>query len=174
MADAPLELLLDPAAVARFWGYVDRANPNECWLWRRALNGSGYGVMRHGRDRVAYSTMAHRAAWIITTGRAIPSGSVLDHMCGRRSCCNPAHLRPVTQSANVRASARHLAGTAPVVRVGPKTLRTTRGGRCMVIWREYLEDGKVRQAGRVYETREAAERAIRGVDVSTLSAHESP
>lgn len=56
-----------------------------CWLWRGGLNGKGYGP--------------HRASYEANRG-PIPPGHVLDHLCRRRSCINPAHLEPVTQSEN--------------------------------------------------------------------------
>lgn len=145
--DAPLALLADPVRAARFWSSVDQGKPDECWPWVRALNGSGYGVSRCGSEGMDYTTMAHRVAWILTHKEPIPDGLPLDHLCRNRACCNPGHLRPVTQSQNVRAGAKHLAGDAAVVRVGPSTTRT-RGGRRMEIWREYLADGSVRQCGR--------------------------
>lgn len=149
MSDAPLELLTDSARSARFWGNVARAAANACWPWARAANGSGYGVHRCGAGGVSYTTMAHRVAWSLANGRAIPDGKVIDHICGMRLCCNPAHLRVVDQRTNVRASGKHLAGDAAVLRRGPRTIRL-RGSRWMVIWREYLVDGGIRQCGRTF------------------------
>src|SRR5690349_1317591 len=146
MADAPIELLLDPTRVARFWANVAQAAPGECWLWQRAANGSGYGVHRCGYMGAGYTTMAHRAAWIIHHRKSVPDGLVIDHTCSVRLCCNPAHLRAVAHSINIRAGSAYRAGDAPVVRTGPTTIRE-RGGRFMAIRREYLADGKVRQVG---------------------------
>jgi hypothetical protein len=149
MADAPIHVLLAPDREQRFWANVHRGTPETCWMWARAINGSGYGVVRHGARGLSYSTMAHRAAVIYATGEAIADGGVVDHTCGIRACCNPSHLRVVDQSANVRASSKHKAGNATVIRTGPVTIRK-RGARYMAIWREYLADGAVRQAGRTF------------------------
>lgn len=158
--DAPYELLSEPTREARFWSNVDRGEPNECWVWRRALNGSGYGVNRCGSGGESFTTMAHRVAWILANKQPIPEGQVLDHLCRNRTCCNPAHVRLTDMRGNTRSGRRHKAGDAPVVRLGPKTLRVKTGGRVMVIWREYLADGKVRQTGKTYPSHEAAAEAV--------------
>lgn len=150
MPDAPLKVLLTPSREERFWSHVDRSG-EACWLWGRARNGSGYGVVRHGEGGATFTTMAHRAAWIFSNRRAIPDGMTIDHLCSTRACCNPRHLRVVTHSENVRASSWYRAGVADIERVGPKGIRL-RGSRYMVHWREYLADGSVRQAGKTFAT----------------------
>lgn len=144
-----LEALLSERRRDRFLAGVANGSPGECWLWRRAINNSGYGVLRIGAKGQRFTVMAHRAAWMIHHERPIPDGQQVDHLCRIRACCNPAHLRLVTPSLNVRASSKHKAGSAAVVRVGPRTTRK-RGERVVEIWREYLADGSVRQAGRTF------------------------
>lgn len=155
MGDAPIELLLTADREARFWGNVERHDDSECWPWRRAVNSSGYGVVRHGQHGESYTTMAHRAAWIYASRKPLGEGQVVDHTCRNRACCNPGHLRAVTVSQNVRATDRYRAGDAEIVRVGPATVRK-RGRRYQVLWREYLADGRVRQAGETVATPDAA------------------
>lgn len=161
MGDAPLEALLAPEFTERFWSYVDRGASDGCWAWLRSKTPSGYGVTRRGYGGLSYTTMAHRAAWILENQQAIPAGMEIDHLCKSRACCNPLHLRVVTHSQNIRASRSYKAGDAPVVRVGPATLRCKRG-RHALIWREYLADGSIRQTSRTYPTREAAIDALTG------------
>lgn len=172
MSDAPFEVLVEPSRAARFWGNVDQRGSG-CWEWTRAKNGSGYGVVRVGRGGMSFTTMAHRVAWMLDRGEAIPHGSVIDHVCSNRTCCRPEHLRAVTQSANVRASAWYRAGTAEIVRTGPKGVRY-RGGRPMVHWREYLADGAVRQAGKSFPTAEAAIEAHPEVSALLTRQHMTP
>lgn len=165
--DAPLHLLDEPVRLARFWSNVDKSG--DCWLWSRSTTSSGYGVHRCGEGGISYTTMAHRAAWIVTHRTEVPAGMALDHLCGVRRCVRPDHLEPVTASDNVRRSGRYKAGDGAIVRRGPITLRE-RGanGQVMCIWREYLEGGAVRQASRTHSSREAAEEwASRQVDVRT-------
>ena len=78
----------------RFW---DKAvlYPDGCWVWTAALNNEGYAAFTMGGR-----SLAHRIAYEELVG-PIPEGMVLDHVCRTRSCVNPAHLEPVTQSENL-------------------------------------------------------------------------
>jgi hypothetical protein len=70
----------------------------DCILWRGAkINEYGYRYFR-GKD-----TRAHRAAYIETYGD-IPTGLVIDHLCGVTLCVNPEHLEAVTQGVNIARS----------------------------------------------------------------------
>lgn len=82
----------------RFWKKVELATKDgSCWPWRASLSTSGYGLFRYeGRQQ-----SAHRVAYRLFTG-PIPDGLQLDHLCRNRTCCNPAHLEPVTQQENMR------------------------------------------------------------------------
>lgn len=57
------------------------------------------------KDRDGYvfwgSSRAHIVAYVSERGD-VPEGMVLDHLCGRRACCAPHHLEPVTQSENLK------------------------------------------------------------------------
>ncbi len=69
----------------------------DCWLWQRALNDAGYGVVYiEGRSR-----LAHRVAYELYVG-SIPDGLELDHTCPNRSCVYHGHLQAVTHLENVR------------------------------------------------------------------------
>jgi len=71
--------------------------PDGCWTWRGSGNGLGYGRLSvDGKP-----TYAHRYAYTLFVA-PIPSGKSIDHLCGNRSCVNPAHLEPVTHRENVR------------------------------------------------------------------------
>jgi hypothetical protein len=69
-----------------------------CWRWIKGRTTSGYGHFSMGR--VQYQ--AHRLFYILATGRDVPAGLSLDHLCRNRWCVNPAHLEPVTTRENVR------------------------------------------------------------------------
>lgn len=72
-------------------------DPRGCWLWLKSLDDRGYGrVSVRGRIK-----KAHVAAFIELRG-APPAGTVLDHTCRTRHCCNPEHLEPVPGVVNTR------------------------------------------------------------------------
>lgn len=66
-----------------------------CWHWLGEINRNGYG--RVWLDGVRH--MAHRLFYVLLVGD-IPPGLIVDHLCRRRSCCNPLHLEPVTHQVN--------------------------------------------------------------------------
>ncbi len=70
---------------------------NGCWNWDVCDN-LGYGRATDGKHR---SVKAHRLMYERLVG-PIPEGLVIDHLCRNRTCVNPDHLEPVTQSENVR------------------------------------------------------------------------
>lgn len=79
----------------------NRASPEPtsgCWLWEGGSKGSnGYGgVWYEGRNHYA-----HRIA-VLLSGRQIPPGIQVDHLCRVRCCINPAHLDLVTNQENAR------------------------------------------------------------------------
>ena len=77
---APLE--------GRFWAKVDKTGA--CWLWTAGTNDGGYGRFR---DTAAGRTMgAHRKAYELSSGEAIPSGVMVLHRCDNPPCVNPGHL----------------------------------------------------------------------------------
>jgi hypothetical protein len=69
-----------------------------CRLWLGSIDEeSGYGrISVSGRPQ-----QAHRFVWEQVTGKKIPEGLVIDHLCRVRHCVNPYHLDVVTQKVNV-------------------------------------------------------------------------
>lgn len=95
-----------PAQIERFHAKVDRAaGPDGCWPWLGYVDDrpeKGYGVWYYSNHaRIG----AHRAAWMIASGREVPAEHEIDHVlasgCTRRDCCNPAHLEAVTHEENM-------------------------------------------------------------------------
>lgn len=77
---------------------------SECWVWTGARNPAGYGIYNRGGG--SGTVLVHRFMYARLVG-TIPPGLHLDHLCYIRSCCNPAHLEPVTAAENnARARAR--------------------------------------------------------------------
>ena len=88
----------------RFWEKVDKSGPTSpacdspCWLWLAGKSRQGYGTFGLG-TRAQGKTVAHRVSYELAHG-PIPHGMHVDHICGRRECVNPAHLRLATPKAN--------------------------------------------------------------------------
>jgi len=80
---------LDDATLKRFWSKVDKSG--DCWLWTDSLVTQGYGrlILPSGR-----SQYAHRLAYAHYVG-AVTASVVIAHLCGRRACVRPEHLRDV-------------------------------------------------------------------------------
>jgi HNH endonuclease len=86
-----------------FWAKVQRTDG--CWLWLRASNAGGYGVLGWG-GKLQY---AHRVAWFLWHG-SWPELE-LDHVCGVKLCVRPdrpeEHIRDTSHRENV------LVGSSP-------------------------------------------------------------
>lgn len=84
-----------PSLRERVEARIDRSG--DCWVWTGVRSGGGYGQVWSRRGML----LVHRYVYEQLAG-PIPQGLVLDHLCRNPSCCNPAHLEPVTTAENVR------------------------------------------------------------------------
>lgn len=75
---------------------------SDCWEWRGARNGRGYGSVTNG---LGSSALAHRVAYEALVG-PIPAGLTIDHLCRNKVCLNAAHMEPVTREENSRRQVR--------------------------------------------------------------------
>ena len=70
----------------------------DCLEWQGGMSGNGYGqIFVDGR-----TVGAHRLAWVLANGCAIPDGMSVLHSCDNKICCEPAHLHLGTQLDNMR------------------------------------------------------------------------
>jgi len=69
--------------------------PDPCWVWTLSLNSYGYGQAFWGGKNIA----AHIRSYREFVGE-IPQGMQVDHLCHRRDCINPAHLRAASRAVN--------------------------------------------------------------------------
>lgn len=86
---------LPPEIESRFWSKVDRKGPDECWLWRTAVDRYGYGQFHMNRT----NNRAHRMAFQLAV-RLLASNELALHRCDVPACCNPAHLFPGSAKDN--------------------------------------------------------------------------
>jgi hypothetical protein len=92
-----------PANEKKFWARVEKTD--SCWLWMGAKTRQGYG---HGSWHIdgRLVQLAHRVAYLLS-GKTIPEGSVLDHICRNPSCVRPAHLKVTTRWENTHGRGIH-------------------------------------------------------------------
>jgi hypothetical protein len=97
-ADLAVLGLADSHAIGRFWRKVDPGRVDDaCWQWRGGTYGTGHGYLTLRGKHVG----AHRVAWMLGHGRAVPAGKAVCHTCDTPGCVNPAHLFVGTHRQNM-------------------------------------------------------------------------
>jgi len=92
--------MIPDRALPRFCAYVEQDHsPGACWLWRASVQSEGYGQIGWSDHGKSTMVLAHRVAWWLAHG-PIPADQTVDHRCFVRRCCNPAHLRLLTNVQN--------------------------------------------------------------------------
>jgi hypothetical protein len=74
--------------IDKFWSGVNKTD--KCWLWNRALDQKGYGVLYKRQSRNRYH-LVHRLSWVLHYG-PVPPGLFVCHHCDIRHCVNPLNL----------------------------------------------------------------------------------
>lgn len=84
-----------------FWRHVHVDHEGACWAWLGKINKRhryGYFYVPGTGGHVR----AHRFAWALAHGQAVPTGMHVLHSCDNPPCVNPAHLRIGTREDNMR------------------------------------------------------------------------
>jgi hypothetical protein len=96
---------LSAGDLRRFWKYVDKTpglGPRgQCWEWRGARTGRGYGTLGIGYRTYA----AHRLALLIQRG-IDPGDKLACHTCDHPPCVRGDHLWPGTHEDNLTDARR--------------------------------------------------------------------
>lgn len=79
---------------ARLWSQITQEG--DCWIWHGSVDKLGYGHISIQKQ----PWLLHRYIYVLTRG-PLPDELVIDHLCRRPPCVNPAHLDPVPQRVNV-------------------------------------------------------------------------
>jgi len=80
---------LSKTDIERFWTFVDRKGPDDCWLWTGGGNPKRYGHFSIGPRAITITALAHRVSYFLAYGAT--DLQVLHH-CDVPRCVNPAHL----------------------------------------------------------------------------------
>lgn len=88
---------LSVSDIQRFWHYVERKSPDECWPWKASKFVGGYGQFNAG----GRTLRAHRVAFLLQHG-IDPADKLVCHVCDNPPCCNGAHLFAGTNKDNIR------------------------------------------------------------------------
>lgn len=95
----------------RFWPYVAKGPPVQCWLWLGYRDRKGYGRFRLGKEGGLKTCIAHRFAYELTNG-TIPAKYYIHHLCNNPQCVNPRHLQALPPSTHVLTGASPHANNA--------------------------------------------------------------
>lgn len=103
-ARGPLRIACMPRSASAWDRWLNRVEIGDCWQWLGAVSSSGYGALKVEAETGSglRTVSVHRWVWEQLVG-PIPPPLVIDHLCRNKLCCNPDHLRTVTQRANLAA-----------------------------------------------------------------------
>lgn len=77
---------------SRFWSKVQKLGEDDCWIWTASQDKDMYGKFRLCENGKKIDIRAHQYAWILFSGKPIPTGVHVCHHCDKPYCVNPSHL----------------------------------------------------------------------------------
>jgi hypothetical protein len=115
-----------------WWGDVDTSGgPDACWPWVKSTASHGYGQTWDGTT----VRLAHRVAYTLCLA-PIPEGMTVDHVCRNKRCCNPEHLRLLSNADNASLNSNARKTHCPLGHPYDEanTYRGTKGRQCIACW----------------------------------------
>lgn len=88
--------------IQRFWSYVNKQGPDECWPYTRWKGRQGYGQYYANGKRI----QSNRFAYETKHGEGSADGFLICHTCDNPPCCNPRHLFKGTHLTNMQDKER--------------------------------------------------------------------
>ena len=79
-----------------------------CWNWTGSISQKGYGRIAYKYAK-GWSFEAYRLSYMLFKKTVLSSKLQIDHICENKRCCNPEHLREVTQQQNILRGASVIA-----------------------------------------------------------------
>ena len=97
-----LNVTLSSKEYKRIFAKISINNSTKCWNWRGSLDQQGYGMVWYKErceriHRVLYAYFVEP----IPRGTKKREFAQIHHTCNNTTCCNPSHLKLVTQKENV-------------------------------------------------------------------------
>jgi hypothetical protein len=111
------QMRVNEKAMSRFSRSFALDSATQCWIWTANTDPMGYA--RFSFKNKDYS--GHRVSWYVS-GRTVPEGMVIDHICHTPACVNPSHLRLASRKQNQEHRL-------------PTSTRATSGYRNIIRWR---------------------------------------
>jgi hypothetical protein len=100
----PKNILIPKRVTRRAYSNVT-VDESGCWISNYSTGSHGYAQIQWQEAGVQYNTTAHRASWTHVNG-PIADGYTVDHLCRKRRCVNPDHLRLLSNFDNGRRNDR--------------------------------------------------------------------
>lgn len=97
------------------------ADEDGCWLWRGSVREDGRPNIYapdHSRGSQMCTQNGPRAVWHVATGKAVPAGHRVFGCDQCAECCNPAHMKCLSEQQNsrrIRKSGRYKGQTKRIL-----------------------------------------------------------